>query len=97
MTTGQYERLRAREIAEARYGFRWHLAVYIAVNAIFVGIWYFTTPFLGAWNFPWPLFPIVIWGICPLGVHYLYAYGRYPVKWVERETEKILLEEGRGV
>ncbi len=43
---------RAQMIAEARYGFRWHLAIYIIVNLGLVAIWYYA----GA-GFPWPLFP----------------------------------------
>jgi hypothetical protein len=32
----EYERRRrAREVAEARYGFRWHLPIYVLVN----GFW----------------------------------------------------------
>ena len=53
---------RARMIAEARYGFRWHLAIYIIVNLGLVAIWYYT----GA-GFPWPLFPILFWGLGVLG------------------------------
>ncbi len=53
---------RARMIAEARYGFRWHLAIYIIVNLGLVAIWYYT----GA-GFPWPLFPILFWGPRRLG------------------------------
>ncbi len=45
-------------IAEARYGFRWHLAIYIIVNLGLVAIWYFTDA-----GFPWPLFPILFWGL----------------------------------
>ncbi len=29
-------------IAEARYGFRWYLAIYIIVNLGLVAIWYYT-------------------------------------------------------
>ena len=36
------QRRRARELAEGRYGFRWHLGWYVAVNAGLVGIWFFT-------------------------------------------------------
>ena len=49
---------KARMIAEARYGFRWHFAIYIIVNIGLVAIWYYT----GA-GFPWPLFPILFWGL----------------------------------
>jgi len=46
-------RKRAKQMAEARYGFLWHLPVYVAVNALLVTVWYFS----GA-GFPWPVFPI---------------------------------------
>ena len=78
---------RARMIAEARYGFRWHLAIYIIVNLGLVAIWYYT----GA-GFPWPLFPILFWGLGVLG-HYWGAYHTSGGGWIERETQKILLEE----
>jgi hypothetical protein len=80
-------RRRAREIAEARYGFRWHAAIYLVVNAALVGVWYWT----GA-GFPWPLFPIVFWGIGLLS-HYIGAYRRPGRGWIDRETAKILAEE----
>src|SRR5256884_3932730 len=78
---------RARMIAEARYGFRWHLAIYIIVNLGLVAIWYYT----GA-GFPWPIFPILFWGLGVLG-HYWGAYHTSGGGWIERETQKILLEE----
>jgi hypothetical protein len=81
---------RARMIAEARYGFRWHLAIYIIVNLGLVAIWYYT----GA-GFPWPLFPILFWGLGVLG-HYWGAYHTTGGGWIERETQKILREEDKG-
>ena len=81
---------RARMIAEARYGFRWHLAIYIIVNLGLVAIWYYT----GA-GFPWPLFPILFWGLGVLG-HYWGAYHTTGGGWIERETRKILQEEDKG-
>ncbi len=35
---------KAREIAWARYSFRWHLAAYVIVNSGLVGLW--------GWAFP---------------------------------------------
>ena|SRR5881296_369872 len=78
---------RARMIAEARYGFRWHLAIYIIVNLGLVAIWYYT----GA-GFPWPIFPILFWGLGVLG-HYWGAYHTTGGGWIERETQKILQED----
>src|SRR6266849_9413357 len=82
---------RARMIAEARYGFRWHLAIYIIVNLGLVAIWYYT----GA-GFPWPIFPILFWGLGVLG-HYWGAYHTTGGGWIERETQKILQEEDKAV
>jgi hypothetical protein len=81
---------KARQIAEARYGFLWHLPVYIFVNLALVAIWYYS----GA-GFPWPIFPIFFWG---LGVfaHYMSAYRSAGGGWIERETEKILKEHESG-
>src|SRR5213595_3740469 len=74
-------------IAEARYGFRWHLAIYIIVNLGLVAIWYYTGT-----GFPWPLFPILFWGLGVLG-HYWGAYHTTGGGWIERETQKILLRK----
>jgi 2TM domain-containing protein len=90
--------LRARRIAGARYGFRWHLPMYVIFNTGFVMIWLLGLdgPQPGE-HFPWPLFPIFFWGI-GLVSHYVGAYrtntGRRGSNgWIERETQKILAEE----
>ena len=74
-------------IAEARYGFRWHLAIYIIVNLGLVAIWYYT----GA-GFPWPLFPTLFWGLGVLG-HYWGAYHTTGGGWIERETRRFCLRK----
>ncbi len=58
------------------------------MNAGLVAIWYFTDR-----GFFWPAFPMFFWGIGVLA-HYLGAYREVSQDWVERETEKILREEG---
>ena len=74
----------AREIAWARYSFRWHFAAYVIANAGLVGLWFYV-----GMGFPWPLFPIVFW-LLGLGGHYFFAYRSIgEIKWVDRETEKI--------
>lgn len=84
-----YEMHKAREIAEARYSFRWHLLIYLVVNSGLVGIWYYYT----ASSFPWPIFPAFFWAIGLLS-HYLAAYRRgWGRDWIENETERILREE----
>jgi hypothetical protein len=80
---------RARRIAEARYGFLWHLPIYVIVNLGLVGIWY-----LSDRSFFWPIFPIFFWGI-GLVSHWMTAYHNPSSSWVERETQKILDEDKR--
>ncbi|MDX1534876.1 MAG: 2TM domain-containing protein [Thermoplasmata archaeon] len=84
-------RAEARELAEARYAFRWNLVLYLIVNPALVGLWYFTGPYLGNPVFPWPVFPIVFWGL-GVAAHYWGAY-RSGGDWITRETERILRDE----
>lgn len=87
MSTDYDRRRRARQIAEARYGFRWHLPIYIIVNLVLVAIWYYS----GDGIFFWPAFPIFFWGI-GVFAHYMSAYHNLG-GWIEKETDKILKEE----
>jgi hypothetical protein len=82
-------RERARKIAESRYGFLWHLPIYLVVNLGLVAIWYASDR-----SFFWPIFPIFFWGI-GLFSHYMTAYRASGGGWVDRETQKILDEERR--
>lgn len=79
---------RARELAASRYAFRWHLPIYVIVNGGLVAVWWFTDP-----TFFWPAFPMFFWGI-GLVAHYLSAYRTVGRRWIEREMERILQEEG---
>jgi hypothetical protein len=38
MSNDEERKRRARQIAEARYGFLWHLPIYIIVNLVLVAI-----------------------------------------------------------
>ena len=90
MGIDEERRKRARQIAETRYGFLWHLPIYIIVNLSLVAIWYFS----GA-GFPWPIFPIFFWGIGVIG-HYIAAYRSSGEGWIQRETQKILKEHDKA-
>ena len=79
------KRKKAREIAENRYWFRWHLILYPIVNAGLFVLWYLT----GTIDFLWPLIPASLWAI-GLIAHYVIAYRSVGVGWVDKETEKIL-------
>ena len=53
---------RAQRHAAARRGVRIHLAVYLGVSVLMIGIWLATAVSVGAWYF-WPAWPILGWGI----------------------------------
>ncbi|MGY5873474.1 MAG: 2TM domain-containing protein [Candidatus Thorarchaeota archaeon] len=84
-------RQKAREIAETRYWFRWHVIIYIIVNIGLFGIWYLT----GTIDFLWPLIPAVFWAL-GLIAHYMIAYRRVGGGWIEKETEKILQDSSQS-
>ncbi|MHA2106607.1 MAG: 2TM domain-containing protein [Candidatus Hodarchaeales archaeon] len=80
-------RKKARETAELRYWFRWHVLLYVIINAGLILIWYSN----GAKEFLWPLIPIIFWSI-GLIAHYLTAYHKFVSygSWIDKETDKLL-------
>ncbi len=65
-----FERAAQRELVDMpRLGFRIHLAVYLAVQALLVATWGLTSNFDGGLPFPWFIFPLLGWGI-GLAAHY---------------------------
>jgi membrane protein YdbS with pleckstrin-like domain len=81
------KRKKARETAELRYWLRWHVLLYVIINAGLVLIWYSN----GAEAFLWPLIPMAFWFI-GLIAHYLIAYHRFVSygNWIDKETDKLL-------
>ncbi len=64
-----FERAAQRQMIDnQKLGFRVHLAVYVAVQAMLVVTWYLTSGRSGD-GFPWFLFPLLGWGI-GLAAHY---------------------------
>jgi hypothetical protein len=55
-------------VEEQRLGWRIHLFVYVAVNALLVATWWFTSD--GGEVMPWFIFSLIGWGI-GLGAHYM--------------------------
>jgi hypothetical protein len=84
-TTDDELRKRAVKRLQAKAGFWTHLAVYLAVNAFLVVIWFFT----GAGYF-WPIFPIAGWGI-GIAANAWDVFGREPIteERVQREMEEL--------
>ncbi len=74
--------------AKRRVGFRRHLASYIIVNSFLWAIWLFTEPGMHKGHIPWPIFPMLGWGI-GLAFDYYGAYMGNGVSAIEREYEKL--------
>jgi uncharacterized membrane protein len=80
-----------REIAtkrvRARRGFYWHLIVYIVINLMLIGIWYFT----GRGYF-WPAWVLFGWGI-GLVFNALHVFTKSDIgserAAIEKEIDKI--------
>jgi polyferredoxin len=78
-------RRRAVKRLQAKAGFWMHLAVYLAVNAFLVMIWFFTGT-----GFFWPIFPIAGWGI-GVAASAWDAFGREPIteERIQREIDDL--------
>ena len=69
--------------------FRSHLFIYLAVNAVLVAIWAFTSPH----GFFWPIFVILGWGI-GVAANAGDVYGRKPITEDEIRREADRLRSG---
>jgi hypothetical protein len=78
-----FERAAQRELVDyQKLGFRVHLYVYVAVQAMLIATWMLTSRTDGGFGFPWPVFVILGWGI-GLAAH----YAVYSVVRRDREAQ----------
>lgn len=75
-------------MAKKRVGFKRHLGTYIVINAMFWFIWYFSEGRYGEGDLPWPLWPMLGWGI-GLAFDFMGAYVFSKNNAIEREYEKL--------
>ena len=86
--TDAFERAAQRELVDyQKLGFRLHLYVYLAVQAMLVATWALTSRTENGFGFPWPVFVILGWGI-GLAAH----YAVYSV--VRRDREARIQQRG---
>ncbi len=76
------------KIAKKRVSFKRQLATYIVINGIFWLLWYFTDRNNESSGVPWPVFPMIGWGIGLL-FSFLGAYVFIKQSAVEKEYEKL--------
>ncbi len=75
-------------LAKKRVGFKRHLATYIIINTGLWVLWYFTDYKEESSGLPWPIFPMLGWGI-GLIFSFLRAYVFVNHNAVEKEYEKL--------
>ncbi len=94
MVTEEELRRKAEKRAEEKVDFLIHFTMYICVNALLVGIWFFTGGsgwFTGGEGlFPWFIFPLFGWGI-GLVAHFFGAFASPGLtdRFVEKEYERL--------
>lgn len=76
------------KLAKKRVSFKRHLATYIVINTFFWLLWYFTEHQDGSAGVPWPVFPMIGWGI-GIMFSFLNAYVFMKHDSVEKEYDKL--------
>ena len=79
-------------IARKRASFKYHLISYTIVNGFFWGLWIFTSPGNLENNFPWPLYPMLGWGV-GLCFHLAGAYIHPRTTLVDKEYQKLIKQK----
>ena len=73
------------KMAKKRAGFKWSFLMYVLVNLMLIGIWYFTS---GEENYFWPIWPMLGWGL-GVAIQYFEAYHGNQFFSVQNEYEKL--------
>lgn len=76
------------KLVKKRVGFKRHLATYIVINTFLWLLWYFTDRNEESAGVPWPIFPMLGWGI-GIMFSFLGAYVFVKHDSVEKEYEKL--------
>ena len=76
------------KLAKKRVGFKRHLATYIVINSFLWLMWYFTDHNDNEAGVPWPIFPMLGWGIGVI-FSFLGAYVFIKQDSIEKEFEKL--------
>jgi hypothetical protein len=81
------------KMAENRVGFRRHFFIYIVINLLILGLWYFTSYKEGNSAGYWFIYPLLGWGI---GVAFHY-WGAYHDDYSSIENEYKKIKEQYGI
>ena len=80
------------ELAKRRASFKGHLAIYLIISVFFWLLWYFTDSTQDNNGLPWPIWPMLGWGI-GVAFHYIGAYVRPKNNAAEKEYEKLMKDK----
>lgn len=81
-------------LAQRRASFKRHLATYVILNIFFWGLWFFTHDAGEADGLPWPVWPMLGWGI-GVAFHYASAYLDTGDTSVEKEYDKLIQHKNK--
>jgi 2TM domain len=84
----------ARKRVEARMGFYGNLSSYIVVNALLMGVYFFTGPLPGYYTYPWFIWVMMAWGV-GLVFHFLGVFVFGSLDSPERRQKMIQEEMAR--
>ena len=73
------------KIAKKRAGFKWSFLMYVLVNLMLIGIWYFTS---GYDSYFWPIWSMLGWGL-GVAIQYFEAFHGNQLFSVQNEYEKL--------
>jgi len=80
-------------IAQKRAKFKKHAFTYMVINLFFWVIWLLTSRDRGFAGLPWPVWPMVGWGI-GLAFNYFDAYQNPQSTLAEKEYDKLKQDQG---
>ena len=81
-------------LAQRRASFKGHFATYLIMSVFFWALWYFTGGRTYNSGVPWPVWPMLGWGI-GVAFHYIGAYVNTRSNSVEKEYEKLMNERNK--
>ena len=82
-------------LAKRRVAFKYHLVAYIVMSCFFWALWFFTITRDTRDDFPWPIWPMMGWGIGLL-FHFLNTYVFGKNSNVQKEYEKLKQHTGNA-
>ncbi len=79
-------------LARRRASFKSHFAIYLILSVFFWLLWYFTGSSRNNSLLPWPVWPMLGWGI-GVAFHYIGAYVSPRTNATQREYDKLKKEQ----